>query len=123
MQQHEDSTVPGPSACTQARRREAISRAFTRLEVSQRIRVLRRLLVPVGPLALAVLADGVFTEYMEQARSPRIRLAPEDAARVTPAQVLELARYAEQSRPSALQQAMRIVARASRCDALLVHQV
>lgn len=117
MQQHEDSTPLNPGAWAQATHREAISRAFTRLEVRQRIRVLRRLLVPVGPLALVVLARGVFAEYVKEARSPRMQLAPGSAARVTPAQVLELVRYAEQSKPSAIQQAMRIVARASRCYA------
>ena len=93
--------------------REVIGAAFTRLQLRQRIRVLRRLLVPVGPMALVVIAGGAFAKYVAQARSPRMALAPEDAARVTAAQVLELARYAEQSKPSALPQVMRIIARSS----------
>ena len=100
------------SPAADARRmREVIGAAFTRLQLRQRARVLRRLLLPVGPLALGVLAGGAFAKYVGQARSPRLNVAVEDAARVTTAQVLELARYAEQSNPPALQRALRMIAR------------
>ncbi len=88
-----------------------IGGAFESLQLRQRARVLRRLLTPVGPLALVVLAGGTFAKYVRQARSRRMVLAPEDVARVTPAQIVELACYAEQSEPSAVQEAMRITTR------------
>lgn len=105
------SSGPGQGSMIPSAVRETIVTAFTRLQLRQRMRVLRRLLVPVGPMALAVIAGGAFAKYVRQARSPRMLLVPEDAARITPAQVLELARYAEQCKPSALQQVMRVIGR------------
>ena len=114
MQPQQNDTAPSllPQPGPDARRlREVIGTTFTRLHLRQRARVLRRLLLPVGPLALGVLAGGAFAKYVRQARSPRMSVAVEDAARVTPAQVVELARYAAQSNPSALERAMRIIGR------------
>ena len=93
--------------------REAIAAGFEQLRLTERIQVLRRLLVPVGPMALLVVAGGAFAKYVRQARSPRMKLATEDVARLTRAQILELARYAEQSKPSALVQVMHVMQRAS----------
>ena len=93
--------------------REAIAVGFEQLHLAERMRVLRRLLVPVGPMALLVVAGGAFAKYVRQARSPRMKLATEDVARLTRAQILELARYAEQSKPSALAQVMHVMHRAS----------
>jgi len=83
-----------------------IASAFTRLRLAQRVRVLRRLLMPIGPMALAVLGGGVFAKYAAQARWPRMSVSLEDAARVTSSQVYELVRYVEQSNPHALQQVL-----------------
>lgn len=88
-----------------------VANAFTRLRLAQRVRVLRRLLLPVGPMALAVLAGGVFGKYVAQARWPRMSISLEDAARVTSSQVHELARYVQQSNPHALQQVLVVLAR------------
>jgi hypothetical protein len=83
-----------------------IASAFTRLRLAQRVRVLRRLLMPIGPMALAVLGGGVFAKYAAQARWPRMSVSLDDAARVTSSQVYELVRYVEQSNPHALQQVL-----------------
>ena len=88
-----------------------VANAFTRLRVAQRVRVLRRLLLPVGPMALTVLAGGVFAKYVAQARWPRMSISLQDAARVTSSQVHELARYVQQSNPHALQQVLVVLAR------------
>ena len=88
-----------------------IASAFTRLRIAQRVRVLRCLLQPVGPMALAVLGGGVFAKYIVQARWPRISVSLEDAARVTSGQVYELVRYIEQSNPLAVQQVLGVLAR------------
>lgn len=88
-----------------------IANTFTRLRLRLRARVLRRLLLPVGPMALAVLGGGVFAKYAAQARWPRIYVSFDDAARVTSAQVYELVRYVQQSNPLVLQQVLAVLAR------------
>ena len=88
-----------------------VASAFTRLRLAHRVRVLRRLLMPVGPLALTVLGGGVFAKYAAQARWPRMSVTLEDAARVTSSQVFELVRYVEQSNHQALQQVLLVLSR------------
>jgi hypothetical protein len=89
----------------------ALASAFTRLRLGQRVRVLRRLLLPVGPMALAALAGGAFAKYASQARWPRITISFDDAARVTSGQIYELVRYVQQSNPLVLQQILAVLAR------------
>ena len=72
---------------------------FTKLRLAQRVRVLRRLLMPVGPMALAVLGGGAFVKFVAQAHWPRMSISLADAARVTSNQIYELVRYVEQSNP------------------------
>ncbi len=88
-----------------------VTSVFTRARLVLRARMLRRLLLPVGPLALTVIAGGVFTKYVTQARWSRLSVSLDDAARVTTNQVFELVRYVEQSNPAVLQQVMAVVAR------------
>ena len=88
-----------------------VASIFTKLHLAQRVRVLRRLLMPVGPMALAVLGGGAFVKFVAQARWPRMSISLGDAARVTSSQIIELVRYVEQSYPRALQQVMGVLAR------------
>ena len=88
-----------------------VASIFTKLRLAQRVRVLRRLLLPVGPMALAVLGGGAFAKFVGEARWPRMSISLEDAARVTSSQMFELARYVEQSHPQALQQVMVVLSR------------
>ena len=88
-----------------------VASIFTKLQLAQRVRILRRLLVPAGPLALAVLGGGAFVKFVGQARWPRMSILLEDAARLTSSQVFELVRYVEQSNPQALQQVMVVLSR------------
>jgi len=88
-----------------------VASVFTRARLVLRARMLRRLLLPVGPLALTVIAGGVFAKYVAQARWSRLSVSLEDAARVTTNQVFELVRYVEQSNPAVLQQVMAVIAR------------
>jgi hypothetical protein len=76
-----------------------------------RASVLQRLLVRVGPLALAVLADGAFAKYLQSARWSRISVSLEDAAQVTSSQIVELLRYVEQSDPTILDQLLVVLSR------------
>jgi hypothetical protein len=88
-----------------------VASAFTRVRITQRVRVLRCLLQPVGPMALAVLGGGVFAKYIAQARWPRMSISLEDAAAVTSSQVYELVRYIEQSNPLVVQQVLAVLGR------------
>ena len=88
-----------------------VASVFARTRLALRARMLRRLLLPVGPLALTVIAGGAFAKYVEHARWSRLPVSLEDAARVTASQVFELVRYVEQSNPLVLQQVMVVVSR------------
>ena len=100
---------PQPSAATAPSLPALVASAFTRLRLPHRVRVLRRLLMPVGPMALAVLGGGVFAKYVAQARWSQISVTLEDAASVTFNQVFELVRYVEQSDPQVLLQVVDIL--------------
>jgi NAD-specific glutamate dehydrogenase len=76
-----------------------VARAFGKLDLERRARLLGRLLGSVGPLALAVVGGGVFAKYLGNARWPEVPISFEDAARATSSQVHELVRYVEQSNP------------------------
>ena len=73
--------------------------AIASLDVRERARVLGKLLGFVGPLALAVLGDGVFAKYLSFARRAFVPVTMEDAARATVNQIHELVRYLQQSHP------------------------
>ena len=84
------------------RRIGAVAALITRLDPPRRMKALARLLGSVGPLALTVIAGGVFAKYLEHARAAEIPLAIDDALRLTSLQVLDLVRYVAQSDPAVL---------------------
>ena len=110
-----DSLVHARSGALPARESASlpalVASVFTRARLALRARMLRRLLLSVGPLALTVIGGGVFTKYVAQARWSGLSVSLDDAARVTTNQVFELVRYVEQSNPAVLQQVMVVVAR------------
>src|SRR6266550_4757029 len=69
-----------------------MARAFGKLDLERRARLLGRLLGSVGPLALAVVGGGVFAKYLRNARWPEVPISFEDAARATSSQVHDLVR-------------------------------
>jgi hypothetical protein len=71
---------------------------------SMRLRLLHRLLQPVGPLALGVIAAGAFAQLLPPERWTGAQLRLEDAMRISAAQVMELTRYLEQKCPEWLLQ-------------------
>jgi hypothetical protein len=97
---HESSSLP-----------MLMASVFAKLRLAQRAQVLRRLLIPVGPMALVVLGGGAFAKFVDQARWSRMSVSIDDAARVTPGQVLDLVRYVEQSDPGVLQEVTMALAR------------
>src|SRR4051812_24055802 len=76
-----------------------ITSALDRLNISQRARMLGRLLASVGPLGLAVVAGGAFAKYVTQSRLPDIAVSDEDAAHTTPSELSDVVRYVQQSDP------------------------
>jgi hypothetical protein len=76
-----------------------------------RAKALRRLLMPVGPLALVVLAEGAFARYAGSARWSRLSVSLEDAGRFTSNQIFELVRYVEQTDPTVLEQVAVVLSR------------
>ncbi|MFO1219547.1 MAG: hypothetical protein U1E89_14360 [Burkholderiaceae bacterium] len=71
---------------------------------SVRLRLLDRLLQPVGPLALGAIAAGAFARLLPPERWTGAQLHLEDAMRIGAPQVLELTRYLEQKCPEWLLQ-------------------
>jgi len=100
---HRDTAALGADAGIPAKELTSapaiVARAFGKLDLERRARLLGRLLGSVGPLALAVVGGGVFAKYLGNARWPEVPISFEDAARATSGQVHELVRYVEQSNP------------------------
>ncbi len=88
-----------------------VARAVPKARLVLRARLLRRLLIPIGPLALTVLAGGAFAKYVQFARWSRLSVSLDDAAHVTSNQIVELVRYVEQSNPTVLEQMMVMLSR------------
>lgn len=111
------STNPAPGFADGAPAKNTLSlaaivaSAVAQTSLALRARALRRLLMPIGPLALAALAGGAFAKYVGYARWSRLSVSLDDAARFTSGQVLELVRYVEQSNPKVLEQVMLVLSR------------
>ncbi len=83
---------------------ETMARVFSRVDDRSRAALLRTLLLAVGPLGLGVLAAGRFAKYMFRERWSEVSLPVDELRQVTAGQVAEIARYVEQSDPSAVYQ-------------------
>jgi hypothetical protein len=75
-----------------------------------RAKLLECLLQPVGPLGLVVIAAGAFGEFLRRGNYTRLAISTEDATRISAAQMLELARYVEQSNPETFQRIASLLA-------------
>ena len=76
---------------------------------NQRASLLSRLLVAVGPLALAVIADGVFAKYLLKARGKEFAISVDDATSATWTQVFDVVQYVMQADPRFVQQVWAIL--------------
>jgi len=85
------------------------ARAFAKLNLERRARLLGRLLGSVGPLALVVIGGGFFAKYLRNARSAQVQISPEDAACATPRQVYDIVRYVEQSNPRLVERLLAVL--------------
>jgi hypothetical protein len=77
---------------------------------SMRMRLLDKLLQPVGPLALGAIAAGAFARLLPPERWTGAHVNLEDAMRISAAQVFDLARYLEQKCPEWLLQLPELLA-------------
>src|SRR5437870_4963052 len=93
---------------------DVIAAAFDHLNITERARMLGRLLASVGPLGLAVLGEGAFAKYVTHSRLPEVPVSDEDAAHATPSQLSELVRYVQQSDPQSISRLLNLIG----CDAL-----
>ena len=64
-----------------------------------RVKLLRTLLRPVGPLALAGIAAGAFASLLPSSRWQGARVTPESVSDIGADAVFELVRYVEQKSP------------------------
>jgi hypothetical protein len=80
-----------------------VARLYAAAGVPLRARLLACLMRPLGPLALAGVAAGAFAGFLQCRDAAGTRIDLEGAARISTAQVLELARFVEQVDPQALQ--------------------
>jgi hypothetical protein len=80
-----------------------VARLYAAAGVPLRARLLACLMRPLGPLAVAGIAAGAFAGFLPRRDAAHMTIDLDAAARVSTAQVLELARFVEQVDPQALQ--------------------
>jgi hypothetical protein len=90
---------------------ELVAEAYRSATAPLRAKLLECLLLPIGPLGLVVIAAGAFGEFLQRGNYMRLAVSPEDAARISADQMLELARYVEQSNPEIFQQIASLLAK------------
>lgn len=83
---------------------ELVAEVYRSARPPLRKRLLECLLRPLGPLGLVAIAAGAFGLVLQRGGYRTLAVAPEDAARISPEQMLELARYVEQAHPEVLLQ-------------------
>ena len=74
-----------------------------------RVRILECLLKPVGPLALATIATGVFRRYLQRPEVGSINVSLDDAMHISSTHVFELARFSEQCQPGLFEQVRNLM--------------
>ena len=81
---------------------ELVSALYQDAPAPLRTQLLECLLSPVGPLAIVTIAAGAFAHMLYRLRMHGVPVTVEDAARVSPDNVFELARYVAQASPETL---------------------
>lgn len=87
-----------------------VARLYAAAGVPLRVRLLACLMRPLGTLAVAGVAAGAFAGFLHRRDAAGMTVDADEAARVSTAQVLELARFVEQVDPQALQHFAGLVA-------------
>jgi hypothetical protein len=81
---------------------EMVGQMFGQSNPQQQAGVLNQLLRSIGPGVLAALGGGILGRMSSAANAGTPQVTPEQAAKLTPAQVQEIAAKAEQHDPSVL---------------------
>ena len=89
---------------------ELVAEVYRSARPTLRARLLEYLLRPVGPLGLVAIAAGAFGTILQRGGYRQLAVAPEDAARISPDHMRELAQYLEQADPESLLQIAPILA-------------
>ena len=89
---------------------ELVAEVYRSARPRQRARLLEYLLRPVGPLGLVAIAAGAFGTILQRGGYRQLAVVPEDAARISPDHMRELAQYLEQAYPESLLQIAPILA-------------
>lgn len=90
------------SAVSTANIPDLLAGLYDEAPATLRPRLLEYLLRPVGPLAIVTIASGAFAHLLYRLRLDGVPISPDDAARVSPEHVFQLARFVEQCSPHAL---------------------
>ncbi|MFO1332533.1 MAG: hypothetical protein U1E95_08780 [Rubrivivax sp.] len=101
-------TAPSAEAARQ-RLPELIAEFYRNATAPLRKRLVECLLRPVGPLGLVAVAAGAFGALLQRGSYRGVTVALDDAARISPEQVLELASYVEQVDPDTFLQLMPLL--------------
>lgn len=110
------STAAAPSAHARVagpgedRIPQLVSALYQDAPAPLRTQLLECLLRPVGPLAIVTIATGAFAHLLYRLRLHGVPVTLDDAARVSPDHVFELARYVVQSSPDTLMRIASLVA-------------
>jgi hypothetical protein len=83
---------------------ELVAQVYRGARPPLRKRLLECLLRPVGPLGLVAIGAGAFGAILQRGGYRELAVTPEDTTRISPEQMLELARYVEQANPESLLQ-------------------
>jgi hypothetical protein len=81
---------------------QLVSAVYLDAPAPLRTQLLECLLRPVGPLAIVTIAAGAFAHLLYRMRLHGMPLSHDDAARIQPEHVVELARYVAQASPETL---------------------
>lgn len=80
-----------------------ITRMYTASDAPLRVRLLQRMLDPLGTLGLAAIATGAFAGFLQRRSGEGIRVSVEDVSRFSSEQITELVRFVGQVSPESLQ--------------------
>jgi hypothetical protein len=80
-----------------------ISRIYAASDAPLRVRVLQRLLDPLGTLGLAAIAAGAFAGFLQRRGAEGLHVSIDDASRFSSDQITELVRFVGQVSPESIQ--------------------
>jgi hypothetical protein len=86
---------------------ETVGQLFGRSSPAQQAGLLNQIIAAVGPAAASALAGGVLGRLLQPGQA---QLSPEQASRVNPAEVTQVAQHAEQQHPGIVDEVGRFYA-------------